>query len=73
MILDLTVPGGMGGVETARRLSTLDPAAKSIVSSGYSDDPVMAEHERFGFAGVIVKPYTVSELASALREALAEK
>jgi two-component system cell cycle sensor histidine kinase/response regulator CckA len=70
VILDLTVPGGLGGVETVRRLTAIDPGVRAIVSSGYSDDPVMAEHERYGFAGVIVKPYTVGELGSALRQAL---
>ena len=57
VILDLTVPGGLGGVETVRRLNDFDPGVKAIVSSGYSDDPVMAEPEKFGFSGVIVKPY----------------
>lgn len=62
VIMDITVPGGMGGKEAVRRLLESDPEARAIVSSGYSDDPVMANHERHGFRGVIAKPYTVGEL-----------
>jgi PAS domain S-box-containing protein len=73
VILDLTVPGGLGGVETVRRLAAVDPGVKAIVSSGYSDDPVMAEYGKSGFSGVIVKPYTVRELGNALRDVIGRK
>ena len=63
VILDLTVPGGMGGVETVERLRELDPGVRAIVSSGYSSDPVMARHHDHGFCAVLAKPYRVEELA----------
>lgn len=64
VILDLTVPGEMGGRDTARELLSLDPAAVLVVSSGYSTDPVMADHSRYGFSGVLAKPYTLAEMKS---------
>ena len=57
MILDLTVPGGLGGKETMEQLLEIDPGVKAIVSSGYSEDPIMAESRRYGFSGIIAKPY----------------
>lgn len=62
VIMDLTVPEGMGGKEAIRRLSELDPGVKAIVSSGYSYDPVMANFREFGFSGVIPKPYVMEDL-----------
>jgi PAS domain S-box-containing protein len=62
VILDLTVPGKMGGKETISRLLTVDPGVKAIVSSGYSNDPIMADYKKFGFAGVIPKPYSMEKL-----------
>jgi PAS domain S-box-containing protein len=67
VIMDLTVPGGMGGKETIRRLQALDPGVRAIVSSGYSNDPVMAEYEKHGFMGVVVKPFGVKEVSEALK------
>ncbi len=69
-IFDLTVPGGMGGKEALRRLLAIDPRIKAIVSSGYSDDPIMAEFRTFGFQGVISKPYRFMELSQALAAVL---
>jgi CheY-like chemotaxis protein len=68
-VLDLTVPGGMGGIETLARLRDLDPALRAVASSGYSTDPVMATPGRFGFAAVLPKPYTLEELARAMSDA----
>ena len=67
VILDLTVPGGMGGKETLARLLEIDPQIKAIVSSGYSDDPIMADFQKYGFSGVIAKPYKISELGKILQ------
>jgi PAS domain S-box-containing protein len=69
-ILDLTVPGGMGGKEVMARLLKIDPQVKAIVSSGYSDDPIMADFQAFGFTGVIAKPYRISELSKVLNQVL---
>ncbi len=66
IIVDLTIPGGMGGLETFEKLRELNPAIKAIVSSGYSTDPVMANYLDYGFAGVIAKPYLVSEVKETI-------
>lgn len=70
VILDLTIPGGLGGKETIRRLLDIDPEVKAIVSSGYSNDPVMANFEEYGFRGVVSKPYRISDLSIALKQVL---
>jgi CheY-like chemotaxis protein len=72
VIVDLTIPNGMEGKETMARLLKLDPQVKAIVSSGYSDDPIMANFSKYGFAGVIAKPYKISELGKALKKSIAE-
>jgi PAS domain S-box-containing protein len=66
-IMDLTVPGGMGGKEAIARLREIDPHVKAIVSSGYSNDPVMANFQQYGFSGVIAKPYRWEELSKLLQ------
>ena len=71
VIMDLTIPGGMGGKEAARQILEIDPLARLIVSSGYSSDPIMSDYLRYGFSAVVAKPYKVSELGQAL-EALAD-
>ncbi len=70
VILDLTVPGGAGGTETVRWLQEIEPRVKAIVSSGYSNDPVMADFRRYGFAGVVAKPYRIEELGETLQRVL---
>ena len=57
VILDLNIPGGMGGAETMKQLLEIDPAAKGYVSSGRTDDPIMMNYESYGFSGTIEKPY----------------
>jgi signal transduction histidine kinase/ActR/RegA family two-component response regulator len=66
VILDLTVPGGMGGQEAIHQLLALDPAVRAIVSSGYSNDPVIAEFRQYGFRGRLSKPYHIEDLAKVL-------
>jgi PAS domain S-box-containing protein len=68
VIMDLTVPNGMGGCEATRRLRELDPDARVIASSGYSLDPVMANYRDYGFCGVVPKPYRPEELNRVLKE-----
>lgn len=70
VILDLTIPGGMGGAETNQALHALDPSALTIASSGYSNDPIMANCVEYAFAGVIEKPYRVQELADVMKSVL---
>jgi len=70
VVMDLTVPGGMGGLAAVRELRQLDPKVKAIVSSGYSSDPVLANYRDHGFVAMVAKPYEVNEFARVLREVL---
>lgn len=70
VIMDLTVPGGMGGKQTASRLREIDPHVRTIVSSGYSNDPIMANFREYGFDEVVSKPYDVGELSQKLAEVI---
>ena len=67
VILDLTVPGGLGGVETLKRLREINPGVKAIVGSGYANDPVMANHQEYGFHAIFSKPFNVIELSNTLK------
>jgi CheY-like chemotaxis protein len=70
VILDLTVPDGMGGAEAIQKLLQMDPRITAVVSSGYSNDPLMSEYARYGFKGVVAKPYTAKQLSETLREVI---
>jgi CheY-like chemotaxis protein len=70
LIMDLTIPGGMGGREAMARIREIDPGAKAIVSSGYSTDPVMADFAGYGFSGRVAKPYQLEELVKVIRQVL---
>jgi PAS domain S-box-containing protein len=65
-VMDLTVPGGMGGKETIRRLRERDATIRAVVSSGYSNDPIMAHYHDHGFDGVLPKPYVLDDLIAVL-------
>jgi len=73
VILDLTVPGGMGGLETAERILALDPLAVLIVSSGYSQDAVSADFSSHGFSGAVMKPYTMEMFSAELGRVVASR
>jgi PAS domain S-box-containing protein len=72
VIMDLTIPGGLGGKETIALLTKINPKIKAIVSSGYSTDPVMAEFKEHGFSGVVRKPYRLHELSEIIDHVLKE-
>lgn len=72
VVMDLTVPGGMGGLQALQEMRALDPEVRAIVSSGYSSDPVLANFRAHGFRGMVAKPYRITDLAEALRAVLAE-
>ena len=71
VIMDLTIPGGMGGRDTITKLLELDPQVCALVSSGYSNDPVIANYQDYGFKGFIIKPYLSSDLLHAVGKAVA--
>jgi len=73
VIMDLTIPGGMGGKEAAAKLLEMDPHAVIIVASGYSTDPVMAHYSKYGFSGRVAKPFDISELQEEIRRVSEEK
>lgn len=73
VIMDLTIPGGMGGKEAAQQILAIDPQACLIVSSGYSNDPIMADYRSYGFSGAISKPYTMAEFGTLLSTLLADR
>ena len=66
VILDLTIPGAMGGKEVIQHLKRVDPQIKAIVTSGYSDDPILCDFQKHGFHGSLVKPYEIYDLATIL-------
>jgi CheY-like chemotaxis protein len=68
VIMDLTIPGGMGGREAVKKIAEIDPHVKAIVTSGYSNDPIIHEYSNHGFAGAILKPYNVSELGKVVAQ-----
>lgn len=72
VIVDLTIPGGMGGRECVQALHRIDPQVPVIASSGYATDPVMSSPEKFGFAGVVPKPYRPETLSKVLAEVLSQ-
>ena len=71
VIMDLVIPGGMGGREAVRKLLEFDPKARAIVSSGYSNDPIMANYRHYGFCEAVSKPYRNEELRTIVQKVLA--
>ena len=73
VIMDLTIPGGMGGKKAVKKLLEIDPDAKAVVSSGYANDPVISNFEEYGFSGFIPKPYKIDELKRVINEVLSKE
>lgn len=68
VLIDLTIPGGLGGKETIQVLQKLDPNVKAIVSSGYSNNPIMSRPTEYGFKDVLKKPFTLGELREIIEK-----
>ena len=73
VILDLTIPGGMGGKETLTELLKIDPDVKAIMSSGYAGSSILSEYEEYGFKGLAEKPYTMAKLSQVVYNVLNSK
>ena len=73
VVLDLSIPNGMGGVRAMEKLRAFDPNVVAIVSSGYSDDPVMAKPAAYGFAAVLPKPYEPIDLLRLVKNVLSAR
>ncbi len=73
VIMDLTIPGGLGAMETMAVLRQIDPEIKAIITSGYANDQVMADYQKYGFSGVVTKPYKVNELNEVLVKIIDQK
>ncbi len=70
VVLDLTVPGGLGGAETIKKLFEFDPDVKAIVSSGYSTGPILSNYQIYGFSGIINKPYELKTVKNVIQKVL---
>lgn len=70
VVMDLTIPGGTGGKEAIKKLLGIDPDVKAIVSSGYSNDPVMAQFREYGFSAVMTKPYSIESLGRTISQVM---
>jgi CheY-like chemotaxis protein len=73
VVMDLIIPGGMGGLETIAHLREYDPNIKAIISSAYVNEPVMADYKKYGFVGAVRKPYLVEELMKIIDEVAESK
>ncbi len=72
VIMDITIPGGMGGKEAIKKIRGVDADARVIVSSGYAKDPIMSNYKEYGFVGVVPKPYNLEELSQELHRVLTD-
>ena len=70
VLMDLTIPGGMGGQEALKRIQEIDPGVKAIVCSGYSNDLIMSSYRAYGFRGVVQKPYSLKQLSNSINDVL---
>lgn len=73
VVMDLTVPGGMGGHEAIKILRNIDRTVPVIVSSGYSNDPILANYKEYGFNGMVAKPYQIDQLDNVLHDVMGKK
>src|SRR5690554_429597 len=73
IIMDLTVPGDLGGIDTLQILLRIDPYVKAIVSSGYANHPIISKYKEYGFSGVLTKPYEINSLNTLLSRVIAER
>ncbi|MBI2875639.1 MAG: response regulator [Candidatus Tectomicrobia bacterium] len=72
VIMDLTIPGGMGGEEVIQKLLEIDPKVKAIAMSGYSNDPIIVNCKKYGFSGSVAKPYGIEQLNKVLQDIMTE-
>ncbi len=73
VILDLAIPGGLGGKEVIQELAAMDPGVKAIISSGYLNDPIIQDYRAYGFSGILTKPYDAKELDDKLQNIMKEQ
>lgn len=67
VVMDLTIPGGMGGKEAIQELKALDPNVVAVASSGFSNDPIMSDPAAYGFSAILPKPYNIRDLIELVR------
>jgi CheY-like chemotaxis protein len=70
VVMDLTIPGGLGGEETIKRLRAINPEVVAIASTGYSNSPVVSDPQKYGFKGILPKPYDAEKLSDILNDLL---
>jgi len=73
VILDLSVPEGMGGKEAFEKIREVDPSVKVVISSGYTSDPMMTDYAKFGIDGILAKPYRIADIKALLEKLIQKK
>ncbi|MCK5268071.1 MAG: response regulator, partial [Spirochaetes bacterium] len=73
VIIDLSIPGGMGGEETIKWIRKMDSNAKAIVFSAYSNSPIISDYKKFGFNGIITKPFKIEDFSDVITKIISEK
>ncbi len=73
IILDLSVPDGIGGKEAFEKLHAADPGAKIVISSGFTNDPMLTDYASYGLSGVLAKPYRITEIKALLEKMIPAK
>ena len=73
VIMDLTIPGGMGGDEALKRLQTIDPNIRAILSSGHMNNPIVIEYRKYGFSGLVPKPYRIDDLGEIVHAVIQDR
>jgi len=73
VIMDLTIPGGMGAEDAIKKLIEIDPEIKAIVSSVYSNAPIISDFLKYGFRGAVTKPFRIEELTKTVKDVLIDK
>jgi CheY-like chemotaxis protein len=73
VIMDLTIPGGVGGKEAIGKVREIDTRVKAIASSGYANDPILSDFEKYGFDGVVSKPYGIEKLSEVMYKVISSR
>lgn len=68
LIIDMSIPGGMSGIETMRIIQGIDPDARAVLSTGYTDTDIVDDYHQLGFSGIMPKPYRIGDIRNLLKD-----